>query len=109
MQNIVIKLLMKGYNFPSNLISPRGLHEKLWVSQMERIPILKIVGLSTWESWEKHHLDATLVVCHRKYYKRGGGGFPWVRAMMSCESMYARDLYSTYALNDLLFGLWRLI
>jgi hypothetical protein len=76
---------------------------------MERVPISKIARLSTWESREKHHLDATFVACHREYYKGEGGGFPQVRAIVSCESMYARDLCSTYALIDLLFGLWRLI
>jgi hypothetical protein len=65
MPHIIIKLSMKGYNFASNLISIIGLHEKLWASQMERVPISEIAGLSTWDSREKHHLDATLVACHK--------------------------------------------
>jgi hypothetical protein len=40
-----------------------------------KIPIL---GLSTWESWEKWHLGAALVASHKKYYKKEGGDFPQV-------------------------------
>jgi len=44
------KYLDKEYNFSLNLISIGGLHERLWASKVTRIPILGILGLSTWES-----------------------------------------------------------
>jgi hypothetical protein len=64
MPHIVKKLSMKGYNFVLNLISIRGLHKKLWVSKMAKIPISRVMGFSTWESWKKHHLDVALMSCH---------------------------------------------
>jgi hypothetical protein len=46
-------------------------------------PILGILEFSTWEFWEKWHLDVALMANHKKYYKGEGGGFPQVRAMVS--------------------------
>jgi hypothetical protein len=65
------KALDEGYNFALNLTSIRHFHKKLWASKMTRIPISGIMGLSIWESWEKHHLDVAFMACHIKYYTRG--------------------------------------
>jgi hypothetical protein len=60
------KFLDKGCNFSLDLISIGVLHKKLWASKMTRIPILGISGLSTWESWGKWHLGASLVANQKK-------------------------------------------
>jgi hypothetical protein len=44
MPHIVRKFLMKGYNFVLDLISVRGLHQKLWASKMWKVLILRIVN-----------------------------------------------------------------
>jgi hypothetical protein len=36
---------------------------------MGGIPILKFLGLSTWEFWEKCHLGVASIVNHKEYYK----------------------------------------
>ncbi len=113
MPYIIQKLSMRDYNFALDFMWMRGLHKKLWVSKMARIPISGIAELLIWESQEKHHLNATLV-CYREYYKGVSGGLPQVRTMVNCESMYVRGLSvhqkcSNYALTDLLFGLCRSI
>jgi len=47
------KTINKGYNFSSDLISIGGLNKKLWASKVVGVPILRILGLPTWESWDK--------------------------------------------------------
>jgi len=47
------KALNKGYNFASDLTSSKGLHSKLWASKVLGVPISRILGLPTWESWDK--------------------------------------------------------
>jgi hypothetical protein len=53
---------------------------------MAGVSISGILGLSTWESWEKCHLGVALTENHKKYYKGEGGGFPKVRLMMNFVS-----------------------
>jgi hypothetical protein len=87
------KALDEGYNFALDFISMKGLHKKSWAFKLLRVPISKISELLTWESWEKWHLDATLMANYRKDYKEGrwwltlnlGGG-------ESCESVYAHGM-----------------
>jgi hypothetical protein len=109
------KYLNKGYNFVLDLTLIRCLHMKLWASKVARVPIIKISGLPTWESWEKWHLHAALVVNHKKSYK---GGRWWFLPNSGCgkffESMYAHGSFVhqkcfNYALTNLLFGLCRSI
>jgi len=52
-----------------------------------RVLILGILGLLTWESRKKCHLGVTPMVNHIKYYKKEGGGFPQVRAMVDFMSL----------------------
>jgi hypothetical protein len=68
----------KGYNFASNLITIGGLHAKLCAP--------KVVGLPLGSPGTKRHLDVAPMDICRVYYKREGGGFPQVRAMVSLVS-----------------------
>jgi len=104
------KDLDKGYNFASYFTSIEHLYKKLWASKVLGVSIFKILGLPTWESREKWHLDATPMVNHRKYYKGKGGGFPQVRAMVGFVSPCGSSMHQkcfNYALTNLLFGLCR--
>jgi hypothetical protein len=60
-----------------------GLHTKLWGSKVVRILILAISEFPFGSPGTKIHLDVGLVEKHRVYYKREGGGFPQVQAMVS--------------------------
>ncbi len=62
------------------------MHKKLWASKVTGVPILKILGLSTWESWEKRHLDVAPMDNHKEYYNGEGGGLPQVWAVVSLVS-----------------------
>jgi hypothetical protein len=59
------KVLDEGYNVSLNLVSIRHLHNTLWAFKVVGIPILRILGLPTWESLKKWHLGASLVTNHR--------------------------------------------
>jgi len=48
------KDLNEGYNFSLDLTSIEGIHKKLWASKVAKVPILRILKLSTWESLEKN-------------------------------------------------------
>jgi hypothetical protein len=47
------KYLNKDYNVVLNLTSIGSLHKKLWASKVTKGPILRILGLPTWESHGK--------------------------------------------------------
>jgi hypothetical protein len=64
-----LKDLDEGYNFSLNFTSIGGLHKKLWVSKVARVPILRIMGLLPRESEEIRHLGVAPMVIHREYYK----------------------------------------
>jgi len=68
------KVLDKGYNFVSYLISIGGLHAKLWRPKVVGVLTLAILG----NPRTKSHLDVGLVERRKVYYKGGGGGFPQV-------------------------------
>jgi hypothetical protein len=80
------KVLDKGYNFASDLISIRGLHTKLWGPKIIRVPTLGILGLPFEIPGTKCHLDVGLVESHIVYYKGEGGGFPQVHVVVSLVS-----------------------
>ncbi len=80
------KALDENYNFVLDLISIGGLHTKLWGPKVEGVPILAILGLPLWSPETKSHLDAGFVKRHIIYYKREGGGFPQVRAVLNLVS-----------------------
>jgi len=81
-----LKALDEGYNFASYLISIQGLHAKLWAPKIARVSTLVISGLPLGSPGTKCHLDVGLVEKHILYYKREGGGFPQVRAVVSLVS-----------------------
>jgi hypothetical protein len=70
------KALYKGYNLYLNLTSIGGIYKK--------IQAFKVLESQFRKKW---HLDPTLVVNHRKYYKEDGGGFPQVWVVMSLVSL----------------------
>jgi hypothetical protein len=107
------KSLDEHYKFSLNLTLIGCLHKKLWASKMAKVPILKILGFSTWESQERWHLGVGPMANHKKYYNEEGGGFPPNPSIDgSCESVYAcgssmhQKCYN-FALTNLLFNLCR--
>ncbi len=74
------KALDEGYNFALDLISIRGLHTKIWGPQSRRNPNLGVLGQNAIWMW-------AFVERHRVYYKREGGGFPQVQAVVSLVSL----------------------
>jgi len=80
------KAIDKRYNFALDLISTRGLHEKLWCLKVAEIPTLAILGLPLGSLETKNHLDVGPVERCRVYYKGEGGGFPQVQAVVSLVS-----------------------
>jgi hypothetical protein len=72
------KALDKSYNFDWQRISIRGVLAKLWGSKIVGVPIGTISRLPL-----RSHLDVSFVASHKVYYKREGGGFPQVWAVVS--------------------------
>jgi hypothetical protein len=77
------KALNEGYNFALDLIAIGGLHRKLCALKVAGVPFVGISGLPSGSPGTKSHLDVALVESCRVYYVGEGGGFPWVRAMVS--------------------------
>jgi len=80
------KAFDKGYNFVPDLILIGGLHKKLWGPKVVGVSTLAISRLPFGSLRTKSHLDVGLMNRHRVYYKREGGGFPQVWAMVSFVS-----------------------
>jgi hypothetical protein len=77
------KSFNEGYNLVSYLISIGGLHTKLWAPKVVGVPTLGISRLPLGSPKTKCHLGVGHVARHRVYYKREGGGFPQVQAVVS--------------------------
>jgi len=77
------KALDESYNFALDRIVIRGLFAKLWGSKIAGVRVGAISGLPFGSLEKKSHLDVASVKSCRVYYKREGGGFPQVRAMVS--------------------------
>ncbi len=77
------KDLDEGYNFALDLTLIKGLHTKLWAYKVAKVSILRISGLSSGSHGTNWHLGVSPVARHKEYYKREGGGFPRVHAVMS--------------------------
>jgi hypothetical protein len=77
------KALDKSYNFALDLIAIGGLHKKLCALKVVGVQVVAISGLPLGSPATKSHLDVALVERRRVYYMGEGGGFPWVRAVMS--------------------------
>jgi hypothetical protein len=65
----------------------RGLRIKLWGPKVVGVPTLAISGLPLGSFGTKSHLDVGPMGSHRVYYKREGGGFPQVLAIVSLMNM----------------------
>jgi len=81
------KALDEGYDFASNLLSIRGLHTRLWAPKVAGVLVVKISGLPLGSPGTKCHLDVSFMERHKIYYKREGGGFPQVWAVVSFVSL----------------------
>jgi hypothetical protein len=89
------KDLDKGYKFGSDLVAIKLCSRELWAPKVLGLhpgQFRDNFGTPTWESREKNHLDVASAESCRKYYKGEGGGFPWVRAVVSQVSPNARSL-----------------
>jgi hypothetical protein len=108
-----LKALNEGYNFVSYLTSIGGIYIKLWTSKVAGVLILGISELSHGSPRTKWHLGVGPMARHRVYYKGEGGGFPWVRAVVSfvnpCLPMVrpCTKRCSNSTLTNLLFDLCR--
>jgi hypothetical protein len=77
------KALDESYKFGSNLVLIRVRGEKLWTPKVPRVQTETISGLLLGSPGKKSHLDVASARSCREYYKGEGGGFPWVRAVVS--------------------------
>ncbi len=63
------------------------MHARLWAPKVAGVLVVKISGLPLGSPRTKCHLDVGLVERHKIYYKREGGGFPQVWAVVSLVSL----------------------
>jgi hypothetical protein len=80
------KALDENYKFALDLIPIGGLRKKLWFFKVAGVQIGTISGLFLESPGIKSHLDAGAVERRKEYYMGEGGGFPWVRAVVSFMS-----------------------
>jgi hypothetical protein len=80
------RALDKGYNFALDLTSIGGLHEKLWVSKITGVPILRISRLPLGSPGTKWHLGVGPMARHKGHYKGEGDGVPQVQAVVNLVS-----------------------
>jgi hypothetical protein len=73
------KALEERYKFALDLVPIRGLSRELWPPKIPGIQ----PGLLLGSPGNKSHFDAGAVEQRREYYMGEGGGFPWVRAVVS--------------------------
>jgi hypothetical protein len=81
------KALDDANNFALDFISIKSPHTKLWAPKVARVRTLKISKLSLRSFGTKWHLGAGPMARHIVYYKKEGGGFPQVRAMVSLVNL----------------------
>jgi len=75
------KALEESYKFALDLIPIRGLSRELWVPKVPGVQTGTV--MSSQSPGNKSHLDAGATEQRREYYMGEGGGFPWVRAVLS--------------------------
>jgi len=80
------KALEESYKFALNLIPIRGLRKELWPHKVSGVQTEIVLGLLLRNPRTKNHLNVGVVERHKEYYMGEGGGFPWVRAVMSLMS-----------------------
>jgi hypothetical protein len=69
------------------IIPIKGLQKKLWASKVMGVPISGISKLQLGSPWTKWHLGVGPMAKHREYYKREGGDFPQVWAVLNLVSL----------------------
>jgi len=79
------KALKESYKFVSDLIPIKGLSKKLWPCKVLRVQIKTISELLA-NLETKSHSDVGAAERCREYYMGEGGGFPWIRAVVSLVS-----------------------
>jgi len=77
------KVLEESYDPGSDLISIWVWGEKLWAPKVPGVQTGIVSGLHFGSPGKKSHLDASATESYREYYMGEGGGFPWVRAVVS--------------------------
>jgi hypothetical protein len=77
------KALKESYKFSLNLVLIEGWSDKLWMPKVQRVQIGTVSGLHFRSPGKKCHSDVRATKSQREYYMGEGGGFPWVRAMVS--------------------------
>jgi hypothetical protein len=78
------KALKESYKIASDLIPIRGMSKKLWMPKVLGVQTRTVSGLLIGSPGKKKcHLDVASAESCREYYKREGGGFPRVQAMVS--------------------------
>ncbi len=77
------KALKEGYNFSLDVIVIGGLHAKLCALKVVEVPVVRISRLPLGSLGTKNHLDVAPVERRKVYYKREGGGFPQIWAVVS--------------------------
>jgi hypothetical protein len=86
------KVLEESYNFGLDLIPIRVRGEELWASKVPGLQLRIVSRLQLGSPGKKCHLDVALAESCREYYYGEGGGFPWVRAVVSLVCQSARGL-----------------
>jgi hypothetical protein len=77
------KVLEESYNFGSDLAPIEGRSREIWAAKVLGVEPGTVSGLLLGSPGKKCHLDVASAESCREYYKGEGGGFPWVRAMVS--------------------------
>jgi hypothetical protein len=80
------KVLSESYNFTLDLISIEGQSKELWPHKVAGVQTRTVSGLLLGSPGTKSHSDIGAVERRREYYMGEGGGFPWVRAVVSLVS-----------------------
>jgi hypothetical protein len=75
--------LEESYKFASYLIPIRGLSQELWAPKVPGVQFGTVSRLLLENPGTKSHSNASAAEQHREYYMGEGGGFPWVRAVVS--------------------------
>jgi len=77
------KALKESYKIALDLIPIRGLSKKLWMPKVLGVQPGTISGLLFGSPGKKCHWDVAPIGSCREYNMGEGGGFPWVRTVVS--------------------------
>jgi hypothetical protein len=80
------KDLEESYKFALDLVLIRGLSRELWAPKVPGVQFGTVSGLLFGSPGIKSHSDAGAMEQRREYYMGEGGGFLWVRAVVSLVS-----------------------